>query len=244
MRPPDPARIRTIEEFKGWTRAYLRPILPHEAAIFGLGYFHAGGVGLDYLLTVDYPRGHIDSVRNSAGAIDTPIVRRWLATLEPQIFEAKHPWPDTPAHWLESFRRHGLRNALAHARIDPARCVGTYYSFYQLPASPGAREIEILERLMPSLHEALFRLLGHGPKTRAAQALGLLSERQQALIGWLRLGKTNAEIAVLTGASENTVKHGLSDLYDRLEVSNRAGLLGLLIEHETGQAPASQTRIF
>ena len=70
-----------------------------------------------------------------------------------------------------------------------------------------------------------------------------MNERQQEIIGWLRLGKTNAEIAALTGASENTVKHGLSDLYDRLEVSNRAGLLGLLIEHETWQAPASQTRI-
>ncbi len=243
MRLPDPARIRTLEEFKSWTREHLRPILPHEAAIFGLGYFHAGGVGLDYLLAVDYPRAHIESVRNSAGAIDTPIVRRWLATRRPQIFEAEHPWPETPTHWLESFRSHGLRNALAHAWVDPARCVGTYYSLYQLPASPGAREIEILERLMPPLHEALCRLLGRGPKTRVDQALRALSERQQALIGWLRLGKTNAEIAVLTGASENTVKHGLSDLYDRLEVTNRAGLLGLLIEHETGQAPASQTRI-
>ena len=244
MLPPDPDCIRTIEEFKGWTRAHLHPILPHESAIFGLGYFHAGGVGVDYLLTVDYPLAHIESVRNRAGAIDTPIVRRWLATLKPQIFEADHPWPETPAPWLESFRRHGLRNALAHVWVDPARCVGTYYSFYQLPASPGAREIEILERLIPPLHEALVRLLGHDPKTRAAQAFRPLSERQRELIDWVRLGKTNAEIALVTGVSENTIKHGLSDLYDRLQVSNRAGLLGLLIEHETRQAPTSRTRIF
>jgi hypothetical protein len=48
-------------------------------------------------VTIDYPVGHLDGIRNRAGGIDTPILRRWLATHEPQLFEADDPWPDVPA---------------------------------------------------------------------------------------------------------------------------------------------------
>ena len=72
--------VETIEDFKEWTRRKIRPVFPHETLACGYGHLHAGGVGLDYAVTVDYPVGHLEGIRNRAGGIDTPILRRWLAS--------------------------------------------------------------------------------------------------------------------------------------------------------------------
>ncbi len=44
--------VRTIDEFKGWTREKVRPIFPHETLASGYGHLHAGGVALDYVVTI------------------------------------------------------------------------------------------------------------------------------------------------------------------------------------------------
>jgi hypothetical protein len=52
------------------------------------------------------PGFHQNSQRRSAGAIDTPILRRWLAVQEPLIFEVERPWLDISDEWLARFRHH------------------------------------------------------------------------------------------------------------------------------------------
>jgi len=238
------AAVDTIEEFKAWTRTQLRPVLPHGALICGLGRLHAGGVGLDYLVTVDYPTEHIEAIRNQVGAIDTPILRRWLLTQQPVTFDADAPWPDTPGDWLDSFRRHRLQNVVAHACYDRTRCVGTYHSVYRIPVQPDQRYIETLCALVPALHETLWRVI---EQTRSNDSpdmvVSAMTERERRVIHWLRLGKTNAQIAELVSLSENTVKHHVTSVFGKLGVSNRAQLVRCLAELETQQASGSGTRL-
>ncbi|OGI69376.1 MAG: hypothetical protein A2W18_09990 [Candidatus Muproteobacteria bacterium RBG_16_60_9] len=118
------ADVRTVDDYKEWTKANLRSILPHQAMISGWGHRHAGGVGLDLMVTVDFPAEHLDKIRNRVGALDTPILWRWLVTEKPVTFDADNPWPDAPPQWLESFRGFGLRNVLAHAQWDTERVAG------------------------------------------------------------------------------------------------------------------------
>ena len=117
------ASILTVDEFKQWTRDVLRPILPHEALLCGLGHLHAAGVALDYVVLVDFPAQHLEAIRNRAGAIDSPIVHRWMIERQPLLFDGEEPWPDCPPGWLESFRRHDLRNIAAHAVFDTDLCL-------------------------------------------------------------------------------------------------------------------------
>jgi transcriptional regulator EpsA len=236
--------VQTVDEFKHWTRTHLRSVLPHGALTCGLGHLHAGGVGLDYLVTVDYPVQHIEAIRNRAGAIDTPILRRWLMTQQPVHFDADDPWPDTPANWLSSFRRHRLQNVLADAMYDTDRCVGTYHSVYRIPARPDERHIGILRSLVPVLHEALCRVIGHaGRNEPLATDFAVLSAREREVLRWLKLGKTNAEIARLLALSEHTVKHHLTRVFGKLGVPNRAHLVRRLTEHEVQQMPGRITKV-
>jgi len=238
------AGVTTIDEYKAWTRRKIRPVFPHKVLISGYGHLHAGGVAIDYLVTVDFPPGYLQRLRNRAGAIDTPILRRWLATQEPQLFESDRPWPDAPAAWLGSFRESGLKNIAAHAVTDTERCVGTYHSFHRVPGRLGAAHAEALKRIVPVMHEVLCRVIELVRVDRKfAMRLAGLSSREREMAQWVRAGKTNSEIAALSGVSENTVKHHLTKIFGKLAVESRMQLVQRLAEHDSNAAPGSGTKI-
>jgi DNA-binding CsgD family transcriptional regulator len=238
------ATIRTVEDFKAWTKQHVRPVLPHGALVSGLGHLHAGGVSLDYLVAVDYPIEQIEANRNRAGAIETPILRRWLTEQRPVYFDGGNPWPGMQGVWLDSFERYQLRNVLAHAVLDVDRCFGTYHSFFRLPGTPSEQQMETLHRVVPVLHQVLRQLIERVNSTDDfAVRIARMTEREREVLRWLRLGKTNAEIAELTGLSESTVKHYLTRLFDELGVSNRAQLVRFFTERMPQQEPGYNTKV-
>ena len=219
----------------------MRPIFGHQAAVFALGHHHAGGVGIDCIITVDFPLDHIEAIRNRAGGIDTPIARRCLVTRQPQIFDAEHPWPDTPAHWLESFRRNQLRNALAHIFEDNEHCISSYHSIYGMPKTPDQNVIDVFEKLMPLVHTTLTRFIW---PLHSRKPIESKSAREAEILSALRIGMSNTEIAHVTNLSQNTIKHYLTRLFERHKVLNRTQLIRLLVEQEEWRAPMVGTRIF
>jgi DNA-binding CsgD family transcriptional regulator len=238
-------KVKTVDEFKKWTRTRIRPVFPHETLCSGYAHLHAGGVEPDYLVTVDAPAGYFEeALRNRAGAIDTPILRRWLAVREPQLFELDRPWPDVPGLWLESFRSHGLQNVAAHGVEDIERCHGTYHCFYRIPGRLGAAHVEALKQLVPVMHEALCRVIAllNSASEFAARLAGL-SRREKEIVRWVKLGKTNSEVAKVSGLSENTVKHHLTRIFGKLAVDTRVQLLHRLAEDEARVAATSGPKI-
>jgi len=184
-------------------------------------------------------------MRKRAEGIDTPIMRRWLATREPQLFEADRPWPDVPAAWLESFRAQGLKNTAAHAVYDTERCVGTYHSFHRIPGRLGNAHVEALKQLAPIMHAVLCGVIALlNVEDDIATWLACLSSRENEIARWVRLGKTNIEIASLCRLSENTVKHHLTSIFNKLAVATRTQLVHRLDECEAQAAPGFGTKFF
>lgn len=241
----DAERVRTIDDFKDWTRQSIRPVFPHEALICGQGQMHAAGVGLDYPVQVDCPLTYLQAIRNRAGGWETPIMRRWLLTRQPLSFEAEYPWDDVPAAWLERFREYGLKNAIVHGLFDDERCVATYYCFYGIPGRLTATHAEAMRQLVPVLHEVLCRVIAHIQSDDIfASRFASLSARESEIVRWLRMGKSNDEIAKFSSLSLNTVKHHLTRIFRKLEVDSRSGLLARLGEHEARVATRGGTRIY
>jgi len=236
--------IRTIDEYKDWIRNGVRPVFPHEMLVSGYGHLHAGGVSLDYVVTVDFPLRYLQQLRNRAGAIDTPVLRRWFATREPQLFELDRPWADVPAAWLEAFRENGLVNIASHGTYDAEGCVASYVSFHRIPGRLGEAHVDALRRLAPIVHKVLGRVLGLlSIEDKFATRFAGLRPREKEIAQWVGLGKTNGEIARLSRLSENTVKHHLTSIFAKLEVESRAQLVHRLAEFEAKSAPGFGTKI-
>ncbi|MGZ3236214.1 MAG: helix-turn-helix domain-containing protein [Burkholderiaceae bacterium] len=230
--------VRTIDDFKQWTRDVIRPLFPHEALGCGYGRLHAGGVGIDGIIAVDYPTQHLKDIRNKAGCIDTPILRRWLVTREPQLFESDSPWSDIPQQWLDGFQRNAMKNAAAHAVYDTERCLGTYHSFHRIPGRLGESHAQVLKQLVPIMHEVLCSVIGDlGEGRRFETLFATLSPREMELLRWVGQGKTNSEIANAIFLSEITVKHHMMKIYSKLGIANRAQLVRLLVEYEERTPP-------
>ncbi len=63
----------------------------------------------------------------------------------------------------------------------------------------------------------------------AVTPFSTLTSREKELLAMLGQGWTNIQIASRTGISENTVKYHLKNLYDKLDVKNRAMAVSLFV---------------
>ena len=224
--------VATAADFKQWVRASIRPLLPHKALYSGYGSTHAGGVGLDYVITDDFPLSHLKNIRNKAGGMDSPILRRWIATQQPQFFEVENPWTDVPQTWLEHFRSTGLKNIASHGVFDPGRCVGTYHSFFDVPGPLTDSHVDVLKRVCPIVHEVMCNVIERLEEDRNFKdCLETLTKREQEIANCAGEGKTNREISEIFSISEITVKHHLMKIFDKLNVGTRAQLVSRLAEH-------------
>lgn len=225
--------VTNVDEFKQWTRAAIRSAFPHQVLLSGFGRVYAGGVIPDFVVGVDLPESYLEGLRNRTGAVDTPVMRRFLETREPQLFEADHPWPGVPAGWLACFREHELRNVAAHGVYDTMRCVVTYHSFYRIPGRLGRVHAGALKQIVPIMHEVICKVVGPLlDEGMPGSALPSLSSREQDVARWVRLGKSNGVIAKILKLSENTVKHHLTSIFRKLAVDCRAELIHRLSEED------------
>jgi DNA-binding CsgD family transcriptional regulator len=233
--------ITTIDEFKAWARKDLRAFFPHGALLSGFGHLHAGGVGFDYDLLVDCPTAYFVRISSPGGGIDRPILRRWLVTREPQVFESDRPWHDIHPVCLAVFREYAMKNCVVHGVYDDVQCVVTYHCFYRIPGAVGSAHVETAKQLTPLMHQTLCRVIGDiGGNKGFVARLAALSPRENEIARFASSGKTNGQIAKLLRLSENTIKHNLSRIFDKLAVSTRAELACRFAE---ASVPRSRTTI-
>lgn len=238
-------RVKTVADFKSWIRDRVRPLLPHRALACGCGHLHAAGFTMDYVVTVDYPLEHLAAIRNRAGGIDTPLLRHWLQTREPVLFDAEMPWPGLSEQWLANFHRHELLNAAAHGVYEQERCVGTYFSFHRLPAPLGSAQRSTLSAITPVLHRTLLEVVGRlqQGETSLESPLDGLAPREREVCFLIGQGKTNREIAHLFGLSENTIKHHVTALLKKAQVANRAQLALMMADHDRKSHQRGGTKV-
>lgn len=58
-------------------------------------------------------------------------------------------------------------------------------------------------------------------KEKEPTRLNLLSERQSMILHWISIGKSNAEISIITGIKQRTVDYHVTEILNKLNVSSR-----------------------
>lgn len=230
--------IADIVSFKSWLKSQVQPILPFGAAACGYGRMHSGGVTTDYIVTIDFPISHFQEICNPVGGIESPLLRRWLKTERPFFFDphVNLDWPEISPQWLTVFKKNNLQNAAVHAKLDPEKYVGTYFSFHRIPSGASVEAEILLEQITPTLHEALCHVISTLEKREQLlqPEWALLNQREITFVTWIGRGKSNAEIAELMFLSESTVKHQISRIMQKLGMSNRVQLAAAYTTHPPG----------
>lgn len=90
----------------------------------------------------------------------------------------------------------------------------------------GTGEIQIRSVPTNSPERRLLLLTRAGPRQRAA--VTGLSRREREVAGWIREGKTNAEIAAILGISPRTVQKHIENIFGKLGVESRVAIATLV----------------
>ena len=93
----------------------------------------------------------------------------------------------------------------------------------------GPNQLYFIELIVPFLHLAWTRIRINRPTdvTCATSAgAGLLTTRQQEILKWIHIGKSNIEIGLILGISPLTVKNHVQNILRKLNVQNRTQAVG------------------
>jgi transcriptional regulator EpsA len=104
-----------------------------------------------------------------------------------------------------------------------------------------------METLMPYLDTAMRRvtpLADQAPSADSGENQEVaadhgLSGREIEILHWVRMGKTNAEIASILGISIYTVKNHLRHIFKKLDVYNRTQAISKIRSASTAAGPRS-----
>lgn len=220
----DCTAVRSAAEFACLAEGPIRSVLPHEMMLCGIGGVSPQGSHLRKLLNLGYPLDYFDALRDDDGRVDSPLMKRWRETQEPQLFQSGRDDADFPAEWVRQFNKYELRNTIAHGVMDVGGVFSSFFIFSRLPGSVGPEHAFLMKLLTPHLHFALARVLSTVDDYRGSPGKGrkVLSERQREILYWLHEGKTNWEIARILNLSELNVKYHIDQIFHKLEVRNRA----------------------
>jgi len=116
---------------------------------------------------------------------------------------------------------------------NPPKLFTTFFSVPSKDNNIAPRYFNILEHVMPHLHEAVRRLCQssvdieqtnkfNNNKKIDQQVWKLLTNREQEILKWAVRGKTSWEIGRILSISERTVKFHFKNTYEKLNVVNRS----------------------
>jgi len=216
--------VQTADQFARVVDGSLQAVLPHEAMLCGIGGISRQGNQLRKILNFNYPLEYFEPLRDEDGRLDSPLMKRWRDTQEPQLFQGGRDDHAFPASWVRLFHKYDLRNTLAHGVLDVGGVFSSFFIVSRMPGEVGPEHAFRLKLLTPHLHFALARVLTtvaeyQGKLCKSKKAL---SERQREILYWLHEGKTNWEIARILALSELNVKYHIDQIFLKLEVRSRA----------------------
>lgn len=232
--------IRTQGEFLHWTQNELQLVFPHGALLASIGDLLDGAFLPRHCLSHHLPRQHHRHLHDTDHAAHSPILHTWLDSLQPQTLSWCVDAADLDAVWIGSMLDHGLHNLAAHGLVDQERATVSYFEFFAIPGVPSQYQHQLLDALIPHLHGAITRVfpLDHTARAMMDRTTPRLTRREVDVLQWLRVGKTNSEIADILGTSVNTVKHQVRSTLMKLGVSNRAHAVANALEQGLIDLPA------
>lgn len=232
--------LESINDLKSFIRTRIREILPHDAALCGLGEIHTRRILR--LINIDFPPGYLQRVIRPDQVILSAPFGAWIRKRSPIFIEMNKCDDKEDAAWQSAAREFGLKSFVCHGIVDLSGTVFTYFEFGDAKADCLPYKV-ILNLIVPHLHAALVRLMTEeyvssairnygadkpGPHPSASSpphaksACFDITERERQILKWIAAGKSNWEIGKILLISEFTVKNHVQNVLKKMSATSRA----------------------
>lgn len=221
-------RVHARSHFFVWAQGILQSLLPHDIMVCVLAGAQSREYLVDVLSSAPVCAGDNELLRRAAGGVVEEVARNWMqAGRRPVVYQRGDGAQNVDAQLAAALARSSFSNFSAHGMCGADGAVSSLFVLLNQPGAIGARQIYLLETLLPFLHATWLRV--HLGQPRAVQSAGelreggssLLSSREIEVIRWVHDGKSNGQIGVLLKISPLTVKNHVQKILRKLNVQNR-----------------------
>lgn len=233
--------VRNRAALHAWLQRDLQQFVPHEAVLVAWGDFQYGGIACEFI-PGGREGGDLPLDADDLHELLGDLFSRWIARGQAPVAVAAS---ELRVHNKPLFApAPGKRVALVHGLKDGRGEYDCLYVFVGPSSLEQRRMQDLLQLLLPSI-DAGFRQGAEQGRARAPvntfsarperyvdphpqEPQQPLSAREREVMQWVRLGKTNSEIALIMNLSTFTVKNHMRRIYKKMDVLNRAQAVGRL----------------
>ncbi len=230
-------RVHSRTHFFSWTQGLLQSIIRHELLICTLCQgkppaFRADG----FSMTTPDP-GVFSDVFVRDTSVAPALLKLWEERrYQPVIIDVGPDavvGPLAGGAFVRELERLGATQLMVHGVHDADGRALTLFAFACRPGTVGARQAYLVQLLAPALHVAWVRTqLKAGTSSSGHQANNacVLTVREQDILKWIYVGKSNFEIGAILKISPLTVKNHVQKILRKLNVVNRTQAIGKALE--------------
>ena len=233
-------RVHARSHFFSWTQGLLQSLIRHELLVCTLCHgkppaFRADG----FSMTTPDPAMYSDMFLRDT-AVAPALLKAWEERrYQPVVLDVASSTPGGAGPtigngaFVREIERLGATQLLVHGVHDADGRSVMLFTFACRPGSAGARQSYLVQLLAPSLHNAWVRTqLARRAEQGADKGNGqsVLTVREQDILKWIYLGKSNFEIGAILKISPLTVKNHVQKILRKLNVVNRTQAIGKSLE--------------
>ena len=208
--------------------------LPFEHQIGGLVRLRTDGTfeGFSDVLNVSFPQIWLFQYwRKGYGAVD-PVLHELVRSQKAQVWHKVYSDVKTESEkeFVETAASFGLKHGVTVGSLDPSCKVSSFFAFAGGEPAEHARYVKFLDYIGQHLHLALMRSSSQ-QVCSTDKCVNKLSPKEVTILNWMKDGKTNWEIAQITGVTERTIRFHVESIFSKLNVISRTQAVAVAVQH-------------
>ena len=223
-------RVHARSQFFSWTQGLLQNMIRHELLICALRSGEPLLFHIDSFASSPIEPAPFSEMFRRDTSLVPHLIKSWEDNyFRPVFVDAGNSSQFAQAPLARELSRIGTSDVLAHGTYDLFGKVASFFVFASKVGTTAARQSYFAELLVPFLHLAWVRTQVNRPASEGGASPGvpaLLTAREQEILRWIHLGKSNIEIGTILGISPLTVKNHVQKILRKLNVQNRAQAVG------------------
>lgn len=218
-------RVYARPHFFSWTQGLLQTLVTHDVLICARRNGRPPSLRVDSFATAVPDCTVISETFLQDASVALNLIKTWQKRhFRPVICEAGDGALLGRGAFSRELQRIGATQLIAHGTHDANGDMESFFTFACPPGRVGPRQAYLVRMAVPFLHSAWVRTqLDAAAESDHLERDGksVLTPREQEILRWIYLGKTNGEVGAILSLSSLTVKNHVHKILHKLNVFNR-----------------------
>jgi len=224
-------RVHARHQLFSWAQGMLQNLVKHDLLICALRGAEQPGYQVDSFAAPNIEPAQICELFRRDTALVPHLVKLWeQSEFQPVEYDAGPGSAFAGSPLARELKRSDASSLIVHGTYDASGRLASLFVFAAMPGKSAPRRDFFVKLIVPFLHLAWMRAQINRPLDGSAGDLQrdakLLTVREQEILRWIHVGKSNIEIGTILGISPLTVKNHVQKILRKLDVQNRTQAVG------------------